>query len=109
MAWKSYKRRPPEEKRIRQFASGYAFVSSATADWDTFVRDFVEGLKDTGVWVDRWKMDLGDPLPERIVSGIAGAPQFIVVLSRNSLQSNWVKYESHMAVIRSLEDANFRI
>jgi len=69
----------------------------------------VENLKDTGVWVDRWSLDLGDPLPERIESGIGAASEFILVLSKTSLESKWVKYESHMAVIRSLEDSNFRV
>lgn len=31
------------------------------------------------------------------------------MLSKSSLESRWVKYESHMATIRHLEDANFRI
>lgn len=110
MARKYYKKQPPpEKKRLRHLASGYAFVSYSTADWSSFVRDLVEHLKDSGVWVDRWNLDLGDALPERIESGISGASEFILVLSRNSVESKWVKYESHMAVIRSLEDANFRV
>jgi len=69
----------------------------------------VAGLKGSGIWVDKKNVELGDALPEKIESGIAGAASFILVLSNASLESRWVKYESHMATIRHLEDANFRI
>jgi len=83
-------------------------VSYSSRNWN-FVHKLIERLKADGVWVDKWNIDVGDPLPTRIESGIAGSSEFIFVLSKESLASNWTKYESHMAVIRSLEDDNFRI
>jgi predicted Zn-dependent protease len=86
----------------------YAFVSYSSKNWD-FVRRLVDVLRSDGVWVDKWNIDLGEALPARIESGLENAAEFIFVLSKESLASNWAKYESHMAVIRSLEDRNFRI
>jgi tetratricopeptide (TPR) repeat protein len=107
-----YSRKPGrfyrKEVRRRSLTGQYAFVSYSSRNWD-FVQKLIEPLKSDGVWVDKWNIDVGDPLPTRIESGVAGSSEFIAVLSKESLASNWARYESHMAVIRSLEDANFRI
>ncbi len=89
-------------------AGQYAFISYARSNSD-FVDALVAGLKKDGVWVDKWDMDLGDELPLKVESGISQASEFILVLSDASLQSRWVRYESHMAAIRALEDSNFRM
>jgi len=73
------------------------------------VSKLVDRLKASGVWVDKRNMELGDALPEKIEAGIGGASTYILVLSRSSSQSPWVRYESNMATIRHLEDANFRV
>jgi tetratricopeptide (TPR) repeat protein len=88
--------------------SQYAFISYSNAD-SAFVQRVAEELKKDGVWVDTWNMDVGEPLVSKIETGIAEASEFLLVLSKSSLASRWVKFESHMAVIRSLEDSNFRI
>lgn len=86
----------------------YAFISHSSHDKE-FVERLAEGLRADGVWVDMWDMDLGDPLVTKIEYGIERASEFIIILSRYALESRWVKYESHMAVFRALEDENFRI
>jgi tetratricopeptide (TPR) repeat protein len=93
---------------VRSRSSGYSFVSYSSKDWP-IVSKLVNALKGDRVWVDKRTVELGDALPEKVESGIGGAASFILVLSKASLESRWVKYESHMAVIRHLEDANFRI
>lgn len=98
----------PKVVRPRRLATGYSFISYSQRDW-AIVSKLVGALKESGVWVDKKNVDLGDALPDKIESGIAHASAFILVLSKASLESSWVKYESHMATIRHLEDANFRI
>jgi len=102
--------RKPQRRKFfpRRPTSGYAFVSYSTKDWDV-VRKLLEALKTNRVWVDKRNVELGDALPEKVEAGIAGAANFVLVLSKASLESRWVKYESHMATIGHLEDANFRI
>ena len=103
-----HKRRPVRRPIVRSRSSGYSFVSYSSKDWPV-VSKLVSALKGHRVWVDKRIVELGDALPEKVESGIGGASSFILVLSKASLDSRWVKYESHMAVIRHLEDANFRI
>lgn len=86
----------------------YAFIAHSSHD-KLFVEQLATELRAEGVWFDIWDMDLGDALPSKIEGGIEGASEFIIILSREALKSPWVQYESHMAVIRSLEDRNFRI
>jgi tetratricopeptide (TPR) repeat protein len=93
---------------IRRLATSYSFVSYSQKDWP-IVKILVDSLKNSGVWVDKKDVDLGDALPDKIESGISHASVFILVLSKASLESRCVKYESHMATIRHLEDSNFRI
>jgi TIR domain len=102
---RGWRKSPP---RLRRLASGYAFVSYSTKDW-AVVSQLVDSLKGSGVWVDKRSVELGEALPEKIEAGIAGAATFVLVLSKSSLESAWVKYESHMATIRHLEDADFRV
>ena len=107
----NHKRNPPKQRyepRKRSPNQPYAFVSYSSKNWD-FVRELVIALNKDGVWVDKRNIDAGDPIPAMIEAGIEGSAEFIFVLSKESLGSNWVKYESHMAVIRYLEDANFRL
>lgn len=101
--WKSTK-----PNRTRTASSGYAFISYSTKDWP-FVSKLVDALKNGGVWVDKRSVELGEALPDKIETGISGAASFVLVLSKSSLASSWVKYESNMATIRHLEDSNFRI
>jgi len=102
-------RRPPKKRfPIRRTSSGYAFVSYSSKDWPV-VKKLLEALTADRVWVDKRNVELGDALPEKIETGIAEAATYILVLSKSSLESRWVRYESHMATIRHLEDANFRI
>ncbi len=102
----AYKHR--QRPRFRRLSTGYSFISYSAKDWPV-VSKLVNSLKNSGIWVDKREVDLGDALPEKIESGIAGAATFILVLSKASLESQWVRYESHMATIRHLEDENFRI
>jgi len=104
---RSYSLPTSKPRTIRRLASSYAFLSHSKKDW-TFVNSLVEKLKSANVWVDKFDLDIGDALPERIERGIQEASAFVLVLSKNSINSNWVRYESHMAVIRHLEDQNFR-
>lgn len=73
------------------------------------VQKLVSALKSSNVWVDWREIELGNSLPEKIESGITKAGLFILVLSEASLKSSWVRFELNMALIRSIEDANFRI
>jgi tetratricopeptide (TPR) repeat protein len=54
-------------------------------------------------WVDLFEIDTGDILLEEIAKGIEGATDFVLLWSRYSSQSRWVKFEFHMAFILWIE------
>jgi hypothetical protein len=82
-----------------------AFVSHATLDQDRFVRGFAERLQANGVdtWYSGWSLADGDSLVEKIFDeGIGEADTVIVVLSLNSISSNWVRAELNVAIVRMI-------
>ncbi len=61
------------------------------------------------VWYDGWEMKPGDILRERINNGIEDADYFLVVLSENSLDSSWVRFELNSAMINEIEQQHVRV
>ncbi|WP_395156869.1 toll/interleukin-1 receptor domain-containing protein [Ilumatobacter sp.] len=64
------------------------FISHASEDKGRFVEEFATQLRYKGVdaWFDRWEMQAGDSLVERIFEcGIAAAKAFVIVLSHASV------------------------
>ncbi len=77
--------------------------------------DFVDKLAlelinhDVKVWKDKWEINVGDSLIDKIESGLNGASYLIAVLSKNSIKSRWVKKELNAALIREIDDEKLRI
>ncbi|WP_280209166.1 toll/interleukin-1 receptor domain-containing protein [Nocardia cyriacigeorgica] len=86
------------------------FISYSSAD-RTLVEKIANDLKKSSVrpWWDAWEMKPGDSLRERINDGIASARYFMVVLSSESLKSNWVKYELNSGMILDIEQQGVRV
>lgn len=71
------------------------FVSHSSAD-KPFVRRLVDDLSKLGldnIWYDERVIDVGDSIPQEIEKGLSGSDYVIVILSKNSAQSRWVKLE----------------
>jgi tetratricopeptide (TPR) repeat protein len=84
------------------------FISHSSKD-KALVLKIAEKLKNAGVWFDMWDMDAGDVLSDKIESGIDEAKNFLIILSQNSINSSWVKFELNMALIKYLENEDYRI
>jgi hypothetical protein len=56
------------------------------------------------VWVDRWELNVGDSLIDRIQNAIQTAAALIVVLSKASVESEWCKKEFSAGLLRELEE-----
>jgi hypothetical protein len=56
------------------------------------------------VWVDRWELNVGDSLLQKIQEFLKDASALIVVLSKASIQSEWCKKELSAGLIRELEE-----
>lgn len=79
-----------------------AFISHATKDQKRFVRKFAEKLQANGVetWYSEWSLSMGDSLIDKISDeGISKSDVVIVIISKNSINSNWVKQELNWSLI----------
>ena len=82
------------------------FICHSSKDKERFVRDFATKLIDNGVdtWFDEWEIKLGDSLASKIFEGIKECDFFIIILSKNSVKSKWVKEELDSATIKRIEE-----
>lgn len=84
-----------------------AFICHSSKDKKRFVIDFAERLIGRGIdaWVDKWEMRIGDSLIRRIFDeGIDKCEFFIIILSKNSIKSKWVKQELDVAAVKRIEE-----
>jgi hypothetical protein len=78
----------------------HVFISHSSAD-KPFVRRLVEDLKkqDIPVWFDESDILVGDSIVQKINSALSESDYLIVVLSKASVQSAWVKNELDYALM----------
>jgi len=79
------------------------FLSHSSRD-KFFVRKLAERLKSVGirVWLDEAEINIGDSLTEKIGHAITEMDFVGVVLSNNSVNSEWVQRELQIAIQREL-------
>jgi hypothetical protein len=65
------------------------FVNRLTTDLENF------GIK---VWIDEKEIDVGDSISKKVEEGIFGSDYFCLVISRNSVNSEWVDREYRTAL-----------
>lgn len=80
------------------------FLSHSTQDKE-FVEQLAVRLQEAGldVWYDKWEIKIGDSIAERINDGITRADFLVVVLSKNSVKSKWVRREIDAALAADIE------
>lgn len=61
------------------------------------------------VWKDSMRIGIGDSLIQKIQEGLEVASYFCVILSHNSIQSEWVKREMTAGLLREIEERRVRI
>jgi hypothetical protein len=74
------------------------FLSYSSVDND-FVSRLANDLqaRRVPVWLDRWELKVGDSLTQKIQDGITESSWLAVILSKNSVKSEWVKKELNAA------------
>lgn len=75
------------------------FISHSTKD-KRFVRTLKEDLNENNIetWVDEDQLDIGDSLIDKIESSLEESTHFLIILSPNSVNSDWVKLELNKAI-----------
>ncbi|PHA25582.1 hypothetical protein COI69_29085 [Bacillus cereus] len=86
------------------------FLSHSSKD-KFFVRKLAERLKHSGVevWIDEAEIKIGDSLIEKISQGIKGADYLVVILSHNSVSSNWVQRELYLSMTNEVVGKEIKV
>uniref|UniRef100_A0A2A4Z6H4 TIR domain-containing protein n=1 Tax=OCS116 cluster bacterium TaxID=2030921 RepID=A0A2A4Z6H4_9PROT len=56
------------------------------------------------VWIDKWELNAGDSLMERVQNALGDADAILILLSEDSVQSEWCKKELNSGLTRELEE-----
>jgi hypothetical protein len=56
------------------------------------------------VWLDRWEMNAGDSLMDKVQSALTDASALLVILSPHSVESEWCKKELNSGLMRELSE-----
>lgn len=83
-----------------------AFISYSSSD-ERFVSRLAGDLRTRegiDVWLDQWEINPGDRIPERIEEGLSEADVFILVLSPESVNSQWVEYERQAWLMLQIDE-----
>ena len=86
------------------------FISYSWKD-STFVEDLATRLKKSGVslWLDRYEIKPGEYLRHRVNEAIASADYSVVIISPDSIKSEWVQHEIDGAMSRELDEKKVRL
>lgn len=84
--------------------SRIAFLSHSSKD-KPFVRQLAADLSAAGVtvWLDEQRIKVGESIPEKISQGLAESDYFLLAVSRQSIESEWVKKELNNALISEVQ------
>lgn len=83
-----------------------AFISHSSKDKEFALRlaGDLQARAAMEVWVDRWEIQPGDSIPERIEEGLSWANLLILVLSPDSVGSRWVEWERQAWLAMQIEE-----
>lgn len=75
------------------------------------VRRLAKDLQAAGVavWLDEWRVDVGESVPMRVQAGLTESPFVGVWLTKNSVESPWVEKEWQTALHEELSDRRVRV
>lgn len=98
-----------QERFFNKFTSR-VFVSHNKKDRDVARQIAVflaaEGIK---TWFDEWKISAGDSIIDEIEVGLNKCTHFLIVWSKNSSSSNWVREELKSILIESIEKKTIKV
>src|SRR5688572_4625470 len=73
---------------------------------DKFIaRRLAESLRSRGlfVWIDEGQLGPGDSLSTALANALERIDVFVIIITENSIASNWVKYELNLALSHMIE------
>lgn len=102
--------REKEERHQSSAAERIVFISHSSKD-KPFVRRLTSDLTNAEikVWLDEQNIMVGDSISERISQALAKSDFFIIVLSKHSMDSNWVQQELNASIMAELSRRSVHI
>ena len=95
---------------MEQLIRPRVFVCHNSVDKPTAEKIAVEMIKSGHeAFFDKWDIHPGDSLIEKISEGISESSYLLVLLSKNSVKSNWVKKELEIALARQIADKRIKV
>jgi len=91
---------PRRRKSAKNMLSAiHIFIAHSSRD-NKISKKIAEALKEEGfaVWYDEWEIKVGDSISQRIGSGLQQGDFLVIILSKNSIQSQWVQRELSAAL-----------
>lgn len=90
--------------------SRYAFLCHSSGD-KKFVEKLAQRLSEDNfeLFFDKWEIKVGDSIVEKIDSALSKMTDLIIILSKNSVNSRWVKKELSSALMKKMEDNSIQI
>lgn len=73
-------------------------------------KEFVDKLamqlvhRNVNVWLDRWELNIGDSIIDKVQEAVDGASALLVIMSKASISSEWCKRELSSGFLRELEE-----
>lgn len=88
----------------------FGFISYSSKD-KKFAEKLANELNQNGlpIFFDKWEIKVGDSIVEKIDSALGKMTDLILILSKVSVKSNWVKKELSSALVKKLKDNSVRI
>ena len=83
-----------------------AFISHSSID-KPFVERLATDLRSRegiDAWLDKWEILPGDRIPDKLEEGLANAGILVLVLSPDSVNSQWVSYEKDAWLMAQVEE-----
>lgn len=98
-----YIAKPSPKITVRRSLKKKIFISHSSKDRDFVVR-LSNDLLDAGhqVWYSGWEIKVGQSIPKKINEGLAESSHLAVVLSPNSIASDWVQKELNSTLMEQL-------
>lgn len=56
------------------------------------------------IWMDRWELNVGDSLIDKVQTALTKSSAILLIISKNSLESQWFKKELNAGLVRELEE-----
>ena len=80
------------------------FISHASEDKDSFVRELAKKLVERGcrVWYDEFELKIGDSLRKKIDYGLLKSKYGLVIISPSFVKKNWPEYELNGMVAKEM-------